>query len=66
MSTKSKLGDIVDLLATVRSLNEAVFMASGYITDGDQKDAIQAVADEINNKLLVVRDRLYEVREDLK
>jgi hypothetical protein len=60
-----KISDVEDILASVRFLNEAVFMAAGSIGDRDQMNAIQAVNDEIENKLLVARDRLDEIREDL-
>lgn len=60
-----KISDVEDILASVRFLNEAVFMAAGSIGDRDQMNAIQAVNDEIENKLLIVRDRLDEIREEL-
>jgi hypothetical protein len=61
-----KISDVEDLLLAVRCLNDAVFMAATGIGDRHNCDAIQAVADEINSKLLVVRDRLEEIREELK
>ncbi len=63
--TSRRISDVEDILASVRFLNEAVFMAAGSICDQVQMNAIQAVNDEIENKLLVVRDRLDEIREDL-
>lgn len=62
----NRIGDIEDILANVRHLGEAVFMAARSIGDMDQCNAIQAVCDEINNKLLIVRDRMDEIREELK
>lgn len=67
MSTASKLGDIIDLLATVRYLNEAVFMAAG--SGGlptAATNAFQAVAGEMDSKLLAAEERLEEVIEALK
>ncbi|OQP86031.1 hypothetical protein BTR14_13185 [Rhizobium rhizosphaerae] len=67
MTAVHKLNDISDILATVRCLNEAVFMAasSPTLTD-DATNAIQAVANEMHSKLLTVEDRLEEVRKALK
>ncbi|XKM41247.1 hypothetical protein A4U53_010895 [Rhizobium ruizarguesonis] len=59
-----KISDVEDILASVRFLNEAVFMAAASIGDRDQMNAIQAVNDEIENKLLIARDRLDEIREE--
>lgn len=67
MSTASKLGDIIDLLATVRYLNEAVFMAASHSgLTKDATNAIQAVAGEMDSKLLAVEERIEEVMETLK
>jgi hypothetical protein len=60
-----KISDVEDIIATARYLNEAIFMAVASLGDRDQVNAIQALADEINNKLLVARDRLDEVRGDV-
>lgn len=57
--------DISDMVNVVRSLNNAVFMAAGSLSDRDQMNAIQSVVDEIENKLLIIRARLEEVREVL-
>jgi hypothetical protein len=62
-----KLGDIIDLLATVRYLNEAVFMAaSNSALTKDATNAIQAVAGEMDSKLLSAEERIEEVMETLK
>lgn len=67
MSTASKVGDIIDLLATVGYLNEAVFMAaSNSRLTRDATNAIQTVVGEINSKLLAVGDRLEEVADEVE
>lgn len=61
-----KINDIIDLLNTAQYLNEALHMAtsdSGLTTDAT--NAIQALAGEIENKLLVIEDRLTELKEVL-
>ena len=63
--TKTQFLDVQHLLATARYLNEAIFMASGNLGDRDQTNAIQAVSDELNNKLLIIGDRLDEIREGM-
>jgi len=65
--TAHKIRDVADLLATTRYLNEAVFMAAsdGSLTT-DATNALQALSGEIDNKLLIVRDRLEEILEGLK
>lgn len=67
MSTASKLGDIIDMLTTVRCLNEAVFMAadSSSLTV-DATNAIQAVLGEMESKMRAIEDRIQEVMEALK
>jgi diacylglycerol kinase family enzyme len=56
--------DIADILSNVRALNHAVLMAaSGDGVSREAADAIQSVCDEINNKLLVVRDRVEDMVE---
>lgn len=63
----AKLGDIVDMLATVRYLNEAVFMAAADTSlTNDATNAIQSVVGEINSKLLAVGDRLEEVADEVE
>lgn len=63
---KRQLGDIVDLLATVRYLNEAVFMAAADNSlTRDATNAIQAVSGEIDSKLLAVEERLEGMQEGL-
>ncbi|KQS84152.1 hypothetical protein [Rhizobium sp. Leaf386] len=62
-----RLGDIVDLLATVRYLNEAVFMAAADRSlTRDATNAIQAVSGEIDSKLLAVEERIEEIQGELK
>jgi len=61
-----KIGDVEDILCSVRFLNEAVFLAASGLGAAEHMNAIQAVSDEIENKLLIVGDRLEEIREELK
>ncbi|CDM56314.1 MULTISPECIES: hypothetical protein [Rhizobium] len=61
-----KISDVEDILSSVRFLNEAVFLAACGIGTIEYTNAIQAVCDEIENKLLVVGERLDEIREELK
>jgi hypothetical protein len=60
-----RLMDIEDMAHSARLLNEAIFMAASGIGDRDQMGAIQSVSEEINNKLMIVRDRLEEIRGEL-
>lgn len=61
-----KIGDVEDILSSVRFLNEAVFLAASGLGTAEHRNAIQAVCDAIENKLLIVGDRLEEIREELK
>lgn len=61
----TKVGDVMDILATVRHLNEALFLAASGLGDMHHTNAFQSVLDEINNKLLVADDRLDEIKEEL-
>ncbi|RVH37646.1 MULTISPECIES: hypothetical protein [Sinorhizobium] len=61
-----KIMDVADILATVRYLNEALYMAAGGLMNAEATNALQAVASEIEDKLLDVRDRLDEVREEMQ
>lgn len=64
--TASKIGDIIDLLHTAQSLNEALHMAvSARGLTTTVTDALQSLAGEIDNKLRIIEDRLEEVAEDL-
>ena len=60
-----RLIDIQDMACSARLLNEAIFMAASGIGDRDHMGAIQSVSEEINNKLLIVRERIDEIREEL-
>lgn len=54
------------ILATVRYLNEAIFMAAEHPTvTSDATNALQSISEEIENKLLIIGDRLDEIREAL-
>jgi hypothetical protein len=65
LSTR-KISDIVDLLNSTQGLNEALFMAAGdSALTRAASNALQALSGEINNKLLVIEDRLNELREVL-
>ncbi|WP_139015592.1 hypothetical protein [Ensifer aridi] len=65
-SLHTRIGDVEDILATVRYLNEALYMAAGGLMNAEATNALQAVASEIEDKLLDVRDRLDDVREELQ
>jgi diacylglycerol kinase family enzyme len=61
-ANSSQIIDIADIVNNVRALNHAVLMAaSGDGVSREAADAIQSVCDEINNKLLVARDRIEEM-----
>lgn len=60
-----KILDIEDMIGVIQHLNEAIFMAAGSLSNRAEMSAIQTVADEIENKLLITLDRLQEVREEL-
>ncbi|MCV9997356.1 hypothetical protein OE766_03770 [Pararhizobium sp. YC-54] len=60
-----RLMDIQDMACSARLLNEAIFMAASGIGDRDHMGAIQSVSEEINNKLLIVREWIGEIREEL-
>lgn len=62
----TKISDIEDKLAGVRSLNEAIFMAAAGIGDRHHTDAIQTVADIIEKRLIELSDDLEAIREELK
>ncbi|MBD9592707.1 hypothetical protein IB270_07670 [Ensifer sp. ENS05] len=62
--TAGNIRDVVDLLATVRYLNEAVFMAAADSSlTTDATNALQALSAEIGNKLLFIDERLDEILE---
>lgn len=65
-SLSTRIGDAQDILATVRFLNEAIYMAAGALMNAEATNALQAVASEIEDKLLDVRDRLDAVRDDVR
>ncbi len=64
MTTTTQIRDVADLLTTVRYLNEAVFMAAadGSLTT-NATNALQALSQEIENKLLFIGERLDEILE---
>jgi hypothetical protein len=59
-----KLGDILDLINEVQSLNEAIFMAAEHhsITK-PATGALQAVSGELDSKLRVIEERIDEMME---
>jgi hypothetical protein len=65
-SLSRAVSEVEDKLATVRFLNEAIFLAAGGLATMEHTNAFQAICDEINDRLLFVRDRLDEIREELK
>ncbi|MDX0581959.1 hypothetical protein GOD01_03385 [Sinorhizobium medicae] len=65
-SLSIRLGDLSDILATCRYFNEVLHMASGSLMNIDATNALQAVSSEIEERLLTVRDRLDEIREELQ
>lgn len=61
-----KISDVEDMILSIRNLNEVLFMAAGHPNViGEATGALQAVCDEINNKLLVVADKIEEIRGEL-
>ncbi len=65
-SLHTRIGDVEDILASARYLTEAVFMAAHGLMMNDATNAFQALASEIEDKLLNARDRLDEIREELR
>ncbi|WP_085043837.1 hypothetical protein [Ensifer aridi] len=65
-SLSARIGDVQDVVATCRYLNEAIFMAAGALMNIDATNALQAVSSEIEDRLLVVRDGLDAIREALR
>ena len=63
--TVRKVLDVENILNTARNLNDAMFLAAAGLASRDDTNALQAIADEINNKLLIIGDRLEEIREAL-
>jgi hypothetical protein len=63
----NRINDVIDMMATVKHLNEALFLAAGSMvnTAPDTCNALQSVINEVENKLHIITDRLDEVREDL-
>lgn len=65
--TARRLGDAQEMLETILHLNEAVFMAAGSSDlTKHATNAIQAVSNEIENKILILKDRIEEIREEIK
>jgi hypothetical protein len=63
--TAHKILDVQNTLNAARNLNDAMFLAAAGLLDMNNTNALQALADEINNKLLVAGDYLDEIKEDL-
>lgn len=64
MTTTTQIRDVADLLTTVRYLNEAVFMAASDCSlTTNATNALQALSQEIENKLLFIGERLDEILE---
>ncbi|MBB4402565.1 MULTISPECIES: hypothetical protein [Rhizobium/Agrobacterium group] len=60
-----KLLDITDMINTVKYLNGALFMACGDVADHQKTNALQAVCDEVEARILIIVDRIEELREEL-
>jgi hypothetical protein len=60
-----RLGDLANILANVRYLNEALFMAAAGLASMDATNAFQSVMSEMENKLLIADERLEEMRGEL-
>ncbi|MGE7367880.1 hypothetical protein ACQKKX_02265 [Neorhizobium sp. NPDC001467] len=61
----SEVMDVRDLLAAAINLNEALFLAQAGIGNLGHTNALQSVSDELNNKLLIISDRLEKIQEAL-
>ncbi|WP_333900449.1 hypothetical protein [Agrobacterium pusense] len=65
ISAKHKLHEIADMIITAKNLNRALFMACGDVKEKYAVDALQALSDEIDERIELIRDRVDEVREEL-
>jgi len=64
-NAKHKLHEIADMIITAKNLNRALFMACGDVKEKYAVDALQALSDEIDERIEIIRDRVDEVREEL-
>ena len=60
-----RINDVIDLLANVRYFNEAMFLAAEGLATVEHTNAFQAIADVIDSKLVLVRDQLDAIVEEL-
>ncbi|NTE46855.1 hypothetical protein [Agrobacterium pusense] len=65
INAKHKLHEIAEMIITAKNLNRALFMACGDVKEKYAVDALQALSDEIDERIELIRDRVDEVREEL-
>ncbi|NRF12613.1 hypothetical protein [Agrobacterium pusense] len=65
INAKHKLLEIADMINTAKDLNRALFMACGDVKDRYAVNALQALSEEIDERIEIIRDRVDEVREEL-
>lgn len=64
INAKHKLLEIADMINTAKNLNRALFMACGDVKDRYAVNALQALSEEIDERIEIIRDRVEELGED--
>lgn len=64
VNTKHKLLELADMINTAKNLNRALFMACGDVMDTFAVNALQALSEEIDERINVIRDCVEELGED--
>ncbi|WP_312620457.1 hypothetical protein [Agrobacterium pusense] len=60
---KHKLLEIADMINSAKNLNRALFMACGDVKDTFAVNALQALSEEIDDRIKVIRDYVEELGE---
>ncbi|QIB37008.1 hypothetical protein G3A56_02530 [Rhizobium oryzihabitans] len=60
---KHKLLEIADMIITAKNLNRALFMACSDVKDTFAVNALQALSEEIDDRIKVIRDCVEELGE---
>jgi len=63
INAKHKILEIADMINTAKNLNRALFMACGDVKDRYAVNALQALSDEIDERIEIIRDRVEELGE---
>ena len=57
-----QLLDIVNMIDMVKNMNRAMHMATADIGNIDKTNALQSVADEIENRICIILDHIEDLR----